>query len=141
MKWVLDTNVVFSGTITTTGNPHQVLKASLSEGKRHRLLYSELIYEEYERKLKGKAKNYGASKTDIIFFLHMIRRAGKLVEPEEKLQVVEDDPDDDKFFECAAEGGAEYIVSGDPHILNVEEYQTIECIKPKKAVEIIRENL
>lgn len=141
MKWVLDTNVVFSGTISTTGKPHQVLKASLSEGKNLKLLYSEPIYKEYERKLKGKAGEYGASKTDVIFFLQIIQRTGKLVKPEETIKVVENDPDDDKFFECAAEGGAEYIVSGDPHILNVGKFRKTKCIKPKKAAEIIKENL
>ncbi|KXA91727.1 hypothetical protein AKJ57_00115 [candidate division MSBL1 archaeon SCGC-AAA259A05] len=140
MRLVLDTNVVFSGTITTDGSSHRVLKACLSRGKGPQLVYSKPIYNEYERKLGEKGKDYGVSESDRIFFLRMIRERGKLVEPEENLRIVEEDPDDDKFFECAVAGGAELIVSGDPHVLDVGKFGEIRCISPRKASEIIREN-
>lgn len=41
------------------------------------------------------------------------------------LSVVPDDPDDDKFIECALECKAEYIVSGDSHLLNQKAYEGI----------------
>lgn len=42
-----------------------------------------------------------------------LKKNGELVHPEENLQLVEDDPDDDKLFEAALEAGADYVVSGD----------------------------
>lgn len=140
MKWVLDTNVIFSGTISTSGRPHQVLRASFSKRKRPQLIYSKPIYKEYERKLKEKAPDYGATKPDIIFSLEMIKGRGILVEPEEELKIVEEDPDDNKFFECAVKGGAKFIVSGDPHILNIEEFRKIKCLEPGKAVKTMGKN-
>lgn len=41
---------------------------------------------------------------------------------------VEDDPDDDKFLVCAVEGAANYIISGDPHLLNMGSYQEITIL-------------
>ncbi len=47
-----------------------------------------------------------------------------------EVQVVEDDPTDDKYIACALEAGAEYIVSGDDHLRSVEEYQGIKIVSP-----------
>jgi len=35
------------------------------------------------------------------------------------LSVISDDPDDDRVLECAVEGGADVIVSGDRHLLKL----------------------
>ena len=51
----------------------------------------------------------------------------EVVEPQEKLTICRD-PADDKFFQCALAGGAEFIVTEDKHILAVGEYQTVRSI-------------
>ncbi len=43
---------------------------------------------------------------------------------------VSPDPDDDKFLACALEGQADYIVTGDPHLLNLKQYHGINILKP-----------
>ena len=40
------------------------------------------------------------------------------------------DPDDDKYLAPALEGRAEFIISGDLHLLELRVYQGIEIIKP-----------
>ena len=52
------------------------------------------------------------------------------VEPEVALEVVEDDPDDNRVLECAIAAKANYIISGDKHLLNLGEYQGIEILPP-----------
>jgi len=37
-------------------------------------------------------------------------------------EMVKNDPDDNKFIESAAEGGAEFIVSGYKHLLKIKKY-------------------
>ena len=54
----------------------------------------------------------------------------ELVTPEMDLEAVEDDPDDDKILECAVAGNADYIVSGDSHLLDIEEYRGVEIVSP-----------
>lgn len=45
-----------------------------------------------------------------------------------KIEVIHEDPDDDKFIECAVSCGADYIVSGDKHLLKLQEYEGIKII-------------
>lgn len=44
------------------------------------------------------------------------------------LRVVKDDPDDDAVLECAASGDAQYVVSGDHHILALGQYRSIKLV-------------
>ena len=46
-----------------------------------------------------------------------------LVTPQRTVHAVEDDPDDDRILECVLEGGAEYLVSGDHHLLGLRRWQ------------------
>jgi predicted nucleic acid-binding protein len=49
---------------------------------------------------------------------------------------VQDDPDDNKFIECALECRADYIVSGDTHLLNLKEYEGIKIINAGEFLEV-----
>jgi predicted nucleic acid-binding protein len=53
-----------------------------------------------------------------------------------KLHVVEKDPDDDKFFECALAIGANVIVSGDKEVLAVKNYNGIYVYAPGDFVKM-----
>ncbi len=44
--------------------------------------------------------------------------------------IVKNDPDDDKFLECAIALQAEYIVSGDKALLEVEKYMNVSILSP-----------
>ena len=50
------------------------------------------------------------------------------------LEAIEDDPDDDKVLECAVAGNADYIVSGDSHLLDIEEYRGVEIVSPDESL-------
>ena len=41
---------------------------------------------------------------------------------------IEADPSDDKFLACALEGAADYIISEDPHLRDLKDYQGIAII-------------
>lgn len=53
------------------------------------------------------------------------------------LQGVCRDPKDEIFIACAVEGRADYIVTGDEDLLNLEEYQGIKVIRPEEFVTIL----
>ena len=55
----------------------------------------------------------------------------------QKIAVVDDDPDDNKFIECAVESKAEFIVSGDKHLLKLKEYNGIKIMKATEFLSII----
>lgn len=44
--------------------------------------------------------------------------------------VVKNDPDDDKFVECAIALQAEYIISGDKALLEVGKYMNVSILSP-----------
>ena len=61
----------------------------------------------------------------------------KIVRPIKKVEVVKDDPDDNKIIECALTAEADYIVSGDSHLFNIKEVLGIKILKPKEFLDEI----
>ena len=61
-----------------------------------------------------------------------------LVIPKRKVNVVKDDPDDNKFIEAALEGKADYIVTQDRHLLNIKEFEGIKMVTPKEFLRILK---
>ena len=51
------------------------------------------------------------------------------------LNVVKNDPDDNKFIECAVELESRVIISGDKHLREIKKYINIEIISPREFVE------
>lgn len=45
------------------------------------------------------------------------------------------DRDDDYVLACAVEGQAEYIISGDPHLLDLKSHRGIPILTPREFVE------
>ena len=64
------------------------------------------------------------------------------LETGEKLSVVidtntiKDDIDDNRILECAETANADYIISGDRHLINLENYNDIKIVSPKEFLEI-----
>jgi hypothetical protein len=47
-----------------------------------------------------------------------------------------EDPDDNKFVECAMAGNCKTIVSGDKHLLKLSGFQNINVLTPRKFVDL-----
>ena len=72
-------------------------------------------------------------------FAALILSKAEFVLPEESIHVVEADPSDNKFIEAAVAGQADYIVSGDNHLLDLKEYKGISIITPRAFLEPLGE--
>ena len=59
------------------------------------------------------------------------------VYPDKSIKVVKDDPDDDVFIECALAGDADYIVSGDKHLLDLKSYGKIKIVNAAEFIEMV----
>lgn len=112
-KVVLDTNIW----ISILGREFDDLFGS----EKIEVFVSEEILQEISRvleyqKIKKILKKSGISSRDV---LEEILRVSKVVNPRKKLEVMEEDPEDNKFLECALESEAEYVVSDKhmPHTL------------------------
>ena len=136
MKITLDTNVLISATFWK-GNSDKIIEKV--EKKDIELILSKDIIEEFARVLKYKEiqekvknKNLEMKRT-----VEKIISISKIIEPAEKLEVVEEDPDDNKFLECAKSGKVDFIVSGDNHLLKLKEFEGMKIITPKEFIKTI----
>jgi len=137
MRAVVDTNVFVARLLSPTGAPARVF--DLWEAEAFELLVSEQILAEYARVLAYPhlAARLRSGATAITEVLRGLRQFALFVEPEESLAVIEADPADDKFLECAVAGGAEYLVSGDRHLLQLGEYRGIQILPPAAFVTLL----
>jgi len=51
------------------------------------------------------------------------------------LNLVENDPDDDKFIECAVALNSKFIISGDKALRAIEDYMGIKIQSPKQFLD------
>ncbi len=68
-----------------------------------------------------------------------VLKVGKLIEVRTRLNVVQEDPSDNKILECAIDGEADYIVSGDEYLLKIGEYKGIRIISPREFIGLLTE--
>lgn len=127
---VLDTNVIISALLSVGGPPAQII--DLWESGVFGVATSAPLLDELKRALDYKqVKKYlKLAPDEINTLLGRWSTISIYVEPEVELDVVEDDPDDNRVLECAIAAEANYIISGDKHLLDLGEYQGIEVLPP-----------
>ncbi|MBS3165536.1 putative toxin-antitoxin system toxin component, PIN family [Candidatus Woesearchaeota archaeon] len=59
-----------------------------------------------------------------------------IVAPIEKVKVVVDDPDDNKFLDAAIAGDVQYIVSQDKHLLKIQKFRSFKIITPEEFLKL-----
>ena len=52
------------------------------------------------------------------------------------LHIVGEDPDDDKFIECAVALSAKVIISGDKALRAIQKYMDIQIVTPKEFLDV-----
>jgi len=119
---VIDTNIYISA-IFWEGKPRQVV--DLGRDEKITILTSAAIEKEIAEKLKTK---FNLDKNEISKILADFSTFTRLVHAANRIRAVPDDPDYDKIIECAVSGKADYIVSGDRHLLKLEEYAGITIL-------------
>jgi len=105
------------------------------------VVVSEDIVEEVNRalayhKLKEIYQEAGVSREELV---ETMLRIGEVVEVETKLDVIKEDPSHDKFLECAAESNADYIVSGDEHLLKIRRYKKSKITSARQFIRLLEE--
>jgi putative PIN family toxin of toxin-antitoxin system len=140
MRVVIDTNVTASRYISPQGAPAEVF--GLWEQQVFELLVSEAILAEYERVLQyDKIRSRHRMSDDRIRqVIDDFREVAILVTPAETLNVIPEDPTDNRFLECAVAGGAQYIISGDRHLRDLGDYRGIQILTPRALLTLVQEH-
>ena len=131
MRIILDTNVLVSG-IFFSGPPFRILKAW--RDNKLQLVVSTDILDEYQRVAAILGEKY--SQVDIRPVLDLLTVNSDIMTAPPLPEPVSVDPDDDKFIACALAADTKLIVSGDRHLLDVDGYQDIRVLKPRRFVNI-----
>jgi uncharacterized protein len=123
MRVVADTNILISA-VMFGGLPGAFLDLALSG--RVTLVTSPLLLGELDEKLRLK---FHVTEKDAAAVRAKLESVALLIDPTTRLNLIEDDPDDNRVLECAAEGKADMIVSGDRHLLRLERFGEISIVR------------
>ena len=137
LRVVLDTNIFVSGFISPLGNPARIL-GLWQEGEIDVLVSAETLVE-LVRVLKTSAslrRRFQYTDDEIDRYIDLIEKVATFIIPRRTIQVVHEDPDDDKFVGLALEGQAKYLVSGDPHLLNLGQVERVVILSPQAFISL-----
>ena len=70
-------------------------------------------------------------------FLEDLSRLAILTPGKLLLTIIADDPSDNRYVECAVEGDANYLVSGDDHLLKLGAYEDVLIVTPRDFVDVM----
>lgn len=138
-RLVLDTNVLVSAILNPRGKPALILKLALRGVIE--LVISRAIIEEmnkvlhYPKLLKLLKKNK-VSVEEVEAFINNIDTIAEITKGELVLEVIKEDPTDNIILACAVEGGADFIISGDSHLLKLANFEEIEIVAPATFLEL-----
>jgi putative PIN family toxin of toxin-antitoxin system len=136
VRVVLDTNVVASGFLWG-GVPRQLLQAA-REKRLHLFTSTTLLLELTDILGRAKfARKLAAAQLSIDQLVERYTLLAAVVHPVAIPPTVLDDPDDDQVLACALAAKAEIIVSGDRHLLDLEEHQGVRIVTVAEAVALL----
>jgi putative PIN family toxin of toxin-antitoxin system len=133
LKAVLDTNVLISALIKR-GKPRSLLNVLFKQDDS--LITSEHIVEEFSRVSADEKIRKYADDDDVADFLSAFLSKAVFVSLESKIQVLNDP--DDKVLAVAKAGGADLIVTGDRHMLDLEKFGRTKIVTVEEALLILR---
>jgi putative PIN family toxin of toxin-antitoxin system len=127
---VVDTNIYISA-IFWGGKPREII--DLGRDNRVHIFTSLEIENEIAEKLRTKFRLDEEEINQILLDFSTLTVPVKVTT---KIEALPDDPEDNKFIECAVLSGANYIVSGDKHLLELKEYSGIKILKASEYLAI-----
>jgi putative PIN family toxin of toxin-antitoxin system len=136
MRVVADTNTIVSG-LLWTGSPRHVIDAARRGDLE--LCTSAALLEELEDVLQRPklARRLALTGLDRGALLLRYEALATVIEPAVVQPFVLADPDDDAVISCAVTAQADVIVSGDKHLLDLQQYQNIPILTAAELVQRI----
>lgn len=124
-KVVIDTNVYISSFYG--GKPREVI-AQWYTGQ-YRLCLSAPVVDEYVSVIQRYSLH---TQEEVAELLQVFAQSSSVLFTTKtpNLSIVEKDRSDDKFIECGVALQADFIISGDKHLLDIKEYSGIQILNP-----------
>lgn len=134
MKILLDTNILISASISN-GKPRMLLIKGI--GNEFTIVASKQLMKELGEVLTRPKFNLSLS--EITKFLSTVKRTVKLVKVKSGFNVIENDPDDNIVINTAYDAKADYIVTGDPDLLDLGEFRGIKVVTVNEMLKILED--
>lgn len=134
MKVVLDTNALISSTIWLNSSARKTVQLLIAQ--KARFYTSKAILEEYEEAVR---RDFPEKIGQLPQLISGVTSTSTLTESSSTLDVVKEDPDDNKIIECAVAAGAEFIVTYDSHLLKLKEYNGIRILTPEEMRRLLED--
>jgi len=135
---VLDANVIVSAAIIARGIPAQIIEQAET---RFLWLTSEYILAEaagvLARKHIQSKYRQRVTAARLEGFFDEARRAAVIIDVKSALRAVSRDVKDDPVLACAVDGSADYVVSGDGHLLDLKQFRGVQIKTPAEFLEIL----
>ena len=135
---VLDTNVIISAVLSPEGTVAEIINQWEKES--FEVATSAPLIEELRRALTyERVRNYiKLTEGELERLLRFYMSTAVVVESDIKLDVVQEDPDDNRVLECALASQASYIVTGDGHLLELGEFEGIMILPPAGLLTLLQ---
>ena len=129
IRLVPDTNVIISS-VFWRGNAYKIIASGIQGN--YTLVTSPEIIDEVIERLKRKFRFPEAEQQNLI---DLIFTFYEIVEPSSKFEIVRDKKDN-KIIECAFDGKADYIVTGDKDLQILKIYKNVKIVSPSEFVSL-----
>ncbi len=116
----IDTNILIPG-LNWFGNPYTILSEAYAKEFIFVISYDQ--FDEFCRVIEYD--KFGFDIEDRDRMRSFVFDNALFIRPKEKLDIVRDDSSDNMILECAGEGRADFIVSGDSHLLELKQFRGI----------------
>lgn len=134
----MDANVVVSAFLRPAGAPGEILRRWLEETSFQIILSPEILEE-----IRGAVfrpcirKRIDRPDEEIERRLIQIQLLAESVTEPPEVRGVSSDPDDDKYLSAARASQADFIVSGDRHLLSIGAWEGIRIVTPRRFLEML----
>lgn len=132
-KAVFDTNVYISA-LGFGGIPEHLLELATGPGRQFELYASSDILKEIMKALSSD--KFQLSREEIADAISVIDDAADVINPGIRLDVIKHRADN-RILECAIKVKADFIVSGDKHLLGLKKYKGIQSTTPADFVTLL----
>ena len=133
LRIVLDTNIILSA--VSRRSPYRIILDALFAGMYEIYVTTDMLLE-YEEKI---ADNFDVETAQLIIdALSLLDNVHK-TDIHFQFQIIEPDPDDNKFVDCAVAANAHYLVTNDNHfsILKSLDFPKINVIKIEAFMDLL----
>lgn len=129
LRVVLDTNVLVSA-IISDGKSRELLRRGIS--KQFSIITSDLILKELTVVLRRP--KFKTSQVEVQRVIVALMRTAEVVNVTSKIKAVKEDPKDDMVVETAYDGNADMIVTGDSHLLVLNNFKKIKIVSVEQML-------